>query len=277
MHETGAALHPVGRGISLRFREVSFSYGGIPVLDRVSFHLHQGEFIALVGPNGSGKTTVLKLLLGLEKPRAGLVELFPPLSLDRTGYVPQQAAGDRSFPITVEEVVRMGRLRPFSRGYGAEDREAVREALEELGIAPLARRPYGALSGGERRRVLAARALALRPSFLVLDEPTANMDRESEDRLFRTLGKLKGQVTILIVTHNMDFVSPLTDRALCMGSGEGGLGIVQHPVRPLAGETGKTGAAGESGGTGEARVLHGESQSADRCFAPALPGEGGEG
>lgn len=256
----GASLHPVERKICLRFHEVSFSYGSLKVLEKVSFHIHQGEFIALAGPNGSGKTTALKLILGLEKPQGGAIELFGPARSegDPVGYVPQQAAGDRAFPISVEEVVIMGRLRPRSRSYRREDREAAAEAMEELGIAPLARRPYAALSGGQRRRVLVARALAARPGFLILDEPTANMDKESEDRLFHTLKKLKGQTTVLIVTHHMDFVSPLTDRALCLGGGEGGAGIVRHPL-----------AAPASGEPGDFRVLHGESLPADRCY----PGE----
>jgi zinc transport system ATP-binding protein len=241
--------------LSLRFSGVSFSYGRLKVLENVSFHLHRGEFVALVGPNGSGKTTALKLILGLEKPRAGRVELF---GEGTPGYVPQQAVFDPVFPIAVEDVVRMGRLRPLSRGYTAADRAAVMEALEELGIAALARRPYGALSGGQRRRVLAARALAAKPAFLILDEPTANMDRESEERLSRVLEGLKGKTTILIVTHNPELVSPLTDRALCLGNGEGGPahGIVRHPVE-------------NSGPSGH--VLHGERLPADRCFEGEEP------
>ena len=276
----GTSLHPVERKICLRFHEVSFSYGNLKVLDKVSFHIHQGEFIALAGPNGSGKTTALKLILGLEKPQGGTIELFGPAGPagDLVGYVPQQAAGDRAFPISVEEVVMMGRLRPRSRRYRPEDREAAAAAMEELGIAALARRPYAALSGGQRRRVLVARALAAKPGFLILDEPTANMDKESEERLFHTLKKLKGKTTVLIVTHHMDFVSPLTDRALCLGGGEGGAGIVQHPLAAPASGTPEAGgpvpgdpAPGEIV-PADFRVLHGESLPADRCYPGEDPG-----
>ncbi|GHV10579.1 hypothetical protein FACS189491_00330 [Spirochaetia bacterium] len=252
-------IHPVDRQISLRFEGVSFSYGPVKVLENAGFHIHQGEFIALVGPNGSGKTTVLKLLLGLEKPHAGKIELFGlpgAQGLDRVGYVPQQAPLDKAFPIAVRDVVRMGRLRP-RKGYQKEDRAAAGEALEQADIADLAERSFGLLSGGQRRRVLVARALAARPEILILDEPTANMDSESGERLFETLGKLKGRTTILIVTHDMDFVSPLTDRVLCMGDDARGMdcaegdahryGIVQHR-------------------TESTRVLHENSIAADSCF-----------
>ncbi|GHT56366.1 ABC transporter ATP-binding protein [Spirochaetia bacterium] len=255
-------LHPVEQQISLRFDGVSFSYGPVKVLENAGFHIHQGEFIALVGPNGSGKTTVLKLLLGLEKPDAGKIELFGlpgAQGLDRVGYVPQQAPPDRAFPISVRDVVRMGRLRSV-RGYREADRAAAEEALEQADIADLAQRSFGALSGGQRRRVLVARALAARPEILILDEPTANMDSESAERLFETLGKLKGKTTILIVTHDMEFVSALTDRALCMGGAEGEAhryGIVQHRTEAT-------------------RVIHDNSIAADSCFDDlAAPGSGG--
>ncbi|MDR1058714.1 MAG: metal ABC transporter ATP-binding protein [Treponema sp.] len=251
--------HPVERKILLRFEGVSFSYGPLRVLSGASFHIHQGEFVALLGPNGSGKTTILKLLLGLEKPESGTIEI----ERDRTGYVPQQALTGRSFPISVERVVRMGRLRPLSRRRTPEDRAAVREALARMEIEDLARRQYGSLSGGQRRRVLAARALAARPEILILDEPTANMDLESEERFFTTLGDLKAGrdgpgVTILIVTHGMDFVSSLVDRVLCIGGEEAGR-VVQHRLDRIPGTS---------------RVLHGEGIDAGACRASDGGGHG---
>ncbi|MDR2184617.1 MAG: metal ABC transporter ATP-binding protein [Treponema sp.] len=265
--------HPVDRKMVLRFDRVSFSYGPVKVLEAASFHIHQGEFIALVGPNGSGKTTVLKLLLGLEQPGSGTVELFgtalrtgPGQVLDRVGYVPQQVPVDRAFPITVRQVVRMGRLRPLSGACGAGDRAAVQEALEQAEIEDLAERSYTALSGGQRRRVLVARALAARPELLVLDEPTANMDAESENRLFKSLGKLKGKTTVLIVTHDTGFVSALTGRVLCMGNweGPGRFGIVQHRT-----ETAEPSSRSHSGGP-VSRIIHGEDIPGDDCFEEEL-------
>jgi zinc transport system ATP-binding protein len=252
----GHPLHPAGRPVLLRFEGVSFSYGPVKVLENASFHIHQGEFIALVGPNGSGKTTVLKLLLGLEQIQGGRIELFGAGSAgrERVGYVPQQAGFDRAFPICVREVVRIGRLSPLSRSFVAADKAAAEDAMTQAEIADLADRPYSGLSGGQRRRVLVARALAAKPEFLILDEPTANMDAESETRLFNTLGRLKGKTTILIVTHDTAFVSSLVDRVLCMGSREAGeYGIVQH--RTLAVPDGHAGS----------RILHGESLPGDLC------------
>jgi zinc transport system ATP-binding protein len=222
-------IHHSTKDICLRFDQVSFSYDGAKVLDKASFHVHQGEFIALVGANGAGKTTALKLMLGLEQPEAGTITLFgekSALGIEKVGYVPQQAAYDKSFPVSVEGVVRMGRLCPLSRKFTAEDKTAMEAALEQVGITSLAKRAYNTLSGGERRRALVARALAAKPRLLILDEPTANMDKESEDRLFNTLGILKGNTTILIVTHDRDFVSALVDRVLCIEKGC----IVQHEL-----------------------------------------------
>jgi zinc transport system ATP-binding protein len=279
-------IHPVERRIAVRFDAVSFSYGPVKVLEKASFHIHEGEFVALAGPNGSGKTTILKLLLGLEQPGAGRIELFglplggaggravrggaakvPP----RIGYVPQQVPGDHAFPIVVRDVVRMGRLRPGGR-YTAADRAAVEHALDQAEIADLAGRYYRALSGGQRRRVLVARALASladggapRPGILVLDEPTANMDAESGARLFDTLGKLKGTITILIVTHDRDFVSALTDRVLCMGDDdERPYGLVQHRTGAEGRDSGDSSPRGSS--RRSSRVLHEDSIPADNCY-----------
>ncbi len=223
---------------ALAFSKVAFSYGSIPVLEDVSFHIHAGDFIALVGPNGAGKTTILKLILGLEKPQQGTITLFGTdiiSQLNQIGYVPQQVSYDPSFPITVREVVKMGRLHPFSRSWTKADDLAVSEALQQVEITDLQNRSYATLSGGQRRRVLVARALASCPKLLILDEPTANMDSESESRLFATLGKLKGSTTILIVTHDTGFVSSLTDEVLCVGDHTAtncAHTIVKHRVAP---------------------------------------------
>jgi zinc transport system ATP-binding protein len=276
--------------IAVQFDSVSFSYGDVVVLENASFHIHRGEFAALVGPNGSGKTTVLKLILGLEQPATGRITLLgdaqevriSPLSTrsftekktkanqnyaagrGRIGYVPQQPPADRAFPVTVHDVVRMGLLSP-SRGYGADARSAAVTAMEQTDIAELAARPWRALSGGQRRRVLVARALVSRPELLILDEPTANMDAESEERLFETLGKLKGDTTILIVTHDMNFVSALTGRVLCLGDDAHRRGIVQHPT---AADTNRHEDSPLQAHVLQARVLHGENIPADDCCEP---------
>lgn len=225
--------------IDIRFENVSFSYGAIRVFENVNLHVHHGEFVALVGPNGSGKTTALKLLLGLEKPVSGSVVLFeniPGDGREKIGYVPQYSGDDPTFPITVHDVVRMGRLKSLSRKFAKDDGKAVADAMQFAEVTDLAKRLYSALSGGQRRRVMVARALASRPSLLILDEPTANMDSESEARLFKTLGSLKGSTTILIVTHDPTFVSSLTDVVFCVGdrkqTGEART-VVMHPTESV--------------------------------------------
>ncbi|MCL2229995.1 MAG: ATP-binding cassette domain-containing protein [Treponema sp.] len=232
----------MNRDIAIKFESVSFSYSDTDVLKSASFHIHCGEFVAMVGPNGSGKTTVLKLLFGLEKPNKGNVFIC-----DSTAYVSQHMPADNLFPITVRDVVRMGLLHPQKRYSNAVAFVSVAEALEKTGIADLASRPYRSLSGGQKRRALVARALAAKPRLLVLDEPTANMDAESETRLYETLGAYKGNTTILIVTHDTEFVTSLTDRVLCLGNGKK---IVQHGL--------ETNVLTGHGDEKHSKVLHGE-------------------
>ena len=250
--------------IAVRFDTVSFSYGNVKVLENASFHIHHGEFVAMVGPNGSGKTTVLKLLFGLEMPASGNIEVFgKSTESSRPGtniaYVPQQPPVENMFPITLRDIVRMGLLRPL-KGYADDLDEAVTEAMEKTGILDLASRSYHSLSGGQKRRALVARALAARPDLLVLDEPTANMDIDSETRLYETLAFYKGRMTILIVTHDTEFVTSLTDRVLCLG--DGSRTIIQHNIEygVSAHHRGSIPLVGE-----QVRVLHGENISPDDC------------
>jgi len=247
--------------IAVKFESVSFSYTDVlasklQVFDNASFHIHCGEFTAMVGPNGSGKTTVLKLLFGLEKPAEGIIEIFgKPVQKqsENIAYVSQQMPADNLFPITVRDIVRMGLLRPLG-GY-AKKVDAVEEALEKTGIADIASRLYHSLSGGQKRRALVSRALAAKPRLLVLDEPDANMDSESEARLYETLGAYKGTTTILIVTHNTGFVSSLTDRVLCLGDGRK---IVQHNIEKAVSQ-------GHGDAFLQARVLHENNINDDQC------------
>jgi len=211
--------------IAVKFDSVSFSYGDIHVLDNASFSIRKGEFTAMVGPNGSGKTTALKLLFGLETPSAGKIELFGNEghnnhSVVNMSYVSQIMPADNLFPITVQDVVRMGLLHPYKRYSGKKsEKEAVTRALQNTGILDLESRLYRTLSGGQKRRTLVARALAANPDLLVLDEPTANMDIESERLLYETLGAYKGKVTIIVVTHDTKFAASLTDSVLSLGEG----------------------------------------------------------
>jgi len=229
------------KNVAVEFAGVRYSYGNVDVLSESSFHVHQGEFVALIGANGSGKTTILRLIMGLARPSAGKVSVFgrsPDKARGLVGYVPQYMNYDPAFPISVEEVVRMGRLEGLSRkcASGATVFSSCPEletALELADVASLRARSYTALSGGQRRRVMVARALASSPSLLILDEPTANMDSESEKRLFKVLGNLKKNTTVLIATHDTAFVSSLTDVVLCVGEREGKQGgVLRHAAMP---------------------------------------------
>jgi zinc transport system ATP-binding protein len=253
--------------IAIRFNSVSFSYGDIHVLESASFHIHRGEFAALVGPNGSGKTTVLKLLFGLEAPGAGTIEVFAGSKEAQNrsehvnmAYVSQSIPADNMFPITVRDIVRMGLLHHHKRYVKnrRQENDAVMYALEKTGISDLASRLYRSLSGGQKRRTLVARALAANPDIFVLDEPTANMDEESETLLYKTLGAYKGKTTILVVTHDTEFVTSLTDRVLCLGDRRN---IVQHRTESYV-----SGGLKHHGGAGqEVRVLHDENITTDEC------------
>ncbi|NLZ76445.1 MAG: ATP-binding cassette domain-containing protein, partial [Spirochaetales bacterium] len=175
------------------------------------------------------------------------------------GYVPQHATYDPSFPISVIEVVMMGLVDSTRRLKKQEIRNKAIQALKQVELEDLVDRPYSQLSGGQRRRVLVARALASNPKMLILDEPTANMDKESEGRLYSTLERLKGNTTILIVTHDTRFVFDLTDRVFCIdaihGGGSGGRTVVQHALESVEGEDRK-------------RVRHDVEIPADFCAYP---------
>ncbi|ADK79352.1 metal ABC transporter ATP-binding protein [Sediminispirochaeta smaragdinae] len=220
----------------VNFEDVSFGYGEDRVLESVSFEILQGDFAAIIGPNGGGKTTILKLILGLLIPDEGRIRLFDSPSEEarkRVGYVPQYTLFDPLFPATVEDVVLMGRLGAKSRlgFFRREDRRIAASALKTVGLEGLEKRPFPALSGGQRQRVLIARALASEADLLILDEPTSNVDRTAEKEIYTLLGSLKGEKTILLVSHDTAVVSNLADTILCINRT-----LARHPGCELTGE-----------------------------------------
>jgi zinc transport system ATP-binding protein len=204
--------------------QVSFSYQSTPVLNQVSFQVYPGEFIGMIGPNGGGKTTLLKLILGFLKPSHGKIRVFGkpagvhPTQPNRLAYVPQSIRFDRDFPISVEEVVLSGLIShlPWYGRFRSVDRHAAKQALENTGLAHLAEYPFGTLSGGQAQRVLIARALVSKPQLLLLDEPTASVDSQAEADIYAILNRLKGHMTILMVTHDLRVAIDQVERVLCV-------------------------------------------------------------
>jgi zinc transport system ATP-binding protein len=208
--------------VAIETRSLSFSYGqGPPVLAGVDLSIERGQFVAIAGPNGGGKTTLLRLVLGLERPDTGEALLFgePAVEFSRRetiGYLAQRAELDVSAPATVREVVAAGRLPRVGllRRAGREDREKIDEAIARVGLGAVADRPLSRLSGGQQQRAFIAKALAAEPELLVLDEPTTGVDAEAQeafaallDRLHRELG-----VTILYVSHEFGAVERFVER-----------------------------------------------------------------
>jgi len=201
--------------------DVSFSYEGPPVLEHVSLTVEKGEMLGIVGPNGGGKSTLLKIVLGLLRPDEGRVTVLgrsPREGRGEIGYVPQSALFSRDFPISVEEAVLMGRLgrTRFLGGYSRRDREVATEVMEKTEVCILRERRLGELSGGQLQRVLIARALASRPRILILDEPTSHMDLRVEEDIFSLLKNLNARMTIVVVSHDVGFISHYVTRAACL-------------------------------------------------------------
>lgn len=198
---------------------VNFSYpSSPPVLQAVEFDIEKSDFLGLVGPNGGGKTTLLRVLLGLLEPQTGSVTVFgqPPSAVSaRVGYVPQHTRIDLEVPAEVLDVVLMGRLARTSWGprFGREDIEAAQQALELTGTASLAGRRFGQLSGGQRQRILIARALAADAELLLLDEPTTGVDIHRERELLELLRSLNQRLPIVLVSHDVTLVSSHLKRA----------------------------------------------------------------
>jgi len=216
-------------------KDVFFAYNGSPVLENVNLIIKKGEFASIVGPNGGGKSTLLKLLLGILRPGSGELSVFnkaPEKTRHRIGYMPQHAQFDIQFPVTVMEVVLMGRLGYTLGGrYSKKDRRTAERSLEEVNMASLAKRSFSDLSGGQRQRVLIARALCCEPDLLLLDEPTANIDPEVEEALFEILKSLNKRMTILLATHDIGFVSQSVKSVICVNRC-----VVVHPTSELSGE-----------------------------------------
>jgi zinc transport system ATP-binding protein len=215
--------------LALELEDVSFGYRpGQPVLTDVDLAVEEGEFVAVAGPNGGGKTTLVRLALGLSRPGSGSVRLFgePAHRFSRRaalGYVAQRAQIGGQGPVTVREVVAAGRLAQggLLGPLRARDRAIVDAAIEDVGLSEHAREPLSELSGGQQQRAFIAKAFAGEPSLLVLDEPTAGVDAESQEALARLLDRLHRdrRVTTLYVSHEFGAVEGIVERLVLVRGG----------------------------------------------------------
>jgi len=217
-------------------KDLSFSYDGHPVLEDVNLSIPQGDFASILGPNGGGKTTLLKLVLGLIRPVRGEVRVLgvsPEEARPRVGYMPQHSQLDPQFPATVTDVALMGRLGhgktfgPYSRN----DKEMVDGILDQMGLYSLRSKAFSSISGGQRQRLFLARALACEPELLLLDEPTANLDLVMEGDLYELLQTLNQRMTVVMVSHDLGFVSRVVKNVVCVKRK-----VLMHPTSEISGE-----------------------------------------
>jgi zinc transport system ATP-binding protein len=213
---------------AIEVKGVRFSYGESPVLTDVNFSVAAGDFLAIIGPNGGGKTTLMKLILGLLKPDAGEIRVFGekmPSKRISVGYVPQNTNHNVDFPITVRECVGTGLTgrRP--------DAAAIHKALSLIDMEQFAERRLKDLSGGERQRVLVARAIVSNPKILFLDEPSSNIDASGQENLYQLLYKLNSSMTIVVVSHDLTALSNRIKSVLCVNRS-----VHYHPDSKITGE-----------------------------------------
>ncbi|HUX83308.1 MAG TPA: ABC transporter ATP-binding protein [Halothiobacillus sp.] len=192
----------------IHIEDLAFSYDEEPVLSDIRFDIHRGDFIAVIGPNGGGKTTLMRLILGLLKPQQGTITVFdqmPGNQPARIGYVPQHTNLATGFPATVEQVVLMGLAQGKRRGfrYSDEERQLAQAAMYRAGVQDLRQRRLNELSGGQRQRTLIARALITNPELLILDEPLSNIDPYGRQCILETLTGLKSDTTVVMVSHDL--------------------------------------------------------------------------
>ncbi|AHM57028.1 ABC-type Mn/Zn transport systems, ATPase component MntB [Peptoclostridium acidaminophilum DSM 3953] len=200
----------------IELKNISMSYSGVCALDSVNLNVRRGEFLGIIGPNGGGKSTLLKIICGLIKPSGGQITINSSMPV---GYVPQFSSFSRTFPISVLDVTLTGtlpgKLSPFHR-FSSEDISNARKNLALMGIGELEKRQIGKLSGGQLQKVLLARALSANPDILLLDEPTASIDSTSRTDIYALLKELSKSRTIIIVSHDIGAVSSYVDTIACL-------------------------------------------------------------
>lgn len=207
---------------AVQIENLTVKFGDITAIKNVFLDVYEHDFLGIIGPNGGGKTTLLKAIIGLLEPTGGKIRVFgekPEKIGGLVGYVPQITALSKKFPATVKEVVLMGRLpgafKPFHK-YTEEDHRIADSLMERAGIGKLAGRMIGELSGGEFQKMLIARALAIEPRLLILDEPTASVDTDSRNHIYDLLNDINRSVTVILVTHDLLAVSSHVKTLACL-------------------------------------------------------------
>lgn len=195
----------------LEIKDLNFSYEKEVILKDISLGMKEGDFLAIIGPNGGGKSTLLKLILGILTPMSGDIMLFNDSfreNLSRIGYVPQNTNINIDFPIKVIDVVLMGYTESKKKlfGYSKAEIQKAMEVLEQVGISSLAQNKIGSLSGGQRQRVMIARAICNNPKLLILDEPTASIDSMGQKQIYELLKKLNTTISIIVVSHDISVI-----------------------------------------------------------------------
>ena len=221
----------------ISFDGVSFAYNHIKVLEDISVDIEAEEFFGIIGPNAAGKSTLLKLMLGMLKPDQGKITvsgLSPDQACEKIGYVPQTPSFPRNFPINVIDVVLLGCLGKHTGfgGFSKQDREIAGKSLAAVEIEDLSAVPIAHLSGGQVQRMLIARALAGQPEILVLDEPTANIDVQAEENIFSLLKHYNEHMTIIVVSHDIAFISGYVNRVGCLNRT-----LLCHETEAISGKT----------------------------------------
>lgn len=259
----------------VEMENVTVRFRGKSALEKVNLTIRSETITGLIGPNGAGKTTLLRTLVGLIKPDEGRITVFghpPGKAHNLIGYVPQTAKMERDFPVLAKEVVMMGRYGLLGAGRfpGEKDRLAVNDAMSRVNITELANKRFGALSGGEKQKVLIARALSSRPRLLLLDEPTTGVDAPSQDSFYQLLHELKKglNMTMLLVSHDIGVITSHADELICINQK-----VYCHGD---PGEALGKGLIGEAYGCEVEILLHGHS-APHRVVHPHIHGENKNG
>ncbi len=204
---------------AVEMQNISLNFNKQPILQDINLSIRLNDFLAIIGPNGGGKSTLLKIILGLLKADQGTLSVFgnkPGNPHNPIGYLPQHVSFDPDFPINVFDTVLSGRYHGLLKNYNVEDREKVFTALEEVGMTEMVDRQMSRLSGGQKQRVFIARAIVREPKLLLLDEPMASIDPEMQNSFYKLLSKLRDRMAIVLVSHDVGAVSTHVDSIACL-------------------------------------------------------------